>query len=69
MKILIFFISWCILLVLSWPLALIALVLLPFLWLLSIPFRLAAVVVHAVFALLKAVVFLPARLLGHRSGS
>ena len=61
MKILILFVGWCLLLVLCWPLAFITLVLLPFLWLLSIPFRIVGVVVHAVFALLKTLLFLPAR--------
>lgn len=66
MKILMFFIGWCVLLVLCWPVALIALVLLPFIWLLWLPFRLVALVIHAVFALLKTILFLPARLLGYR---
>ena len=64
MKLLIFFISWCILFVLSWPLALAALVLLPVLWLVSLPFRLLWIVVAAAFGLLRAILFLPARLLG-----
>ena len=69
MKAVILFIAWCILLVLCWPLALLALVLLPIIWLLSIPFRLLALVVHAVFALLRTLLLLPARILGHRSGT
>ena len=64
MKLLIFFLAWCILFVLCWPLALLAAVLLPFVWLLSLPFRLLAVVVGAMFAFIRAVLFLPARLLG-----
>ena len=64
MKLLIFFISWCILFVLSWPLALAALVLLPVLWLVSLPFRLLWIVVAAAFCLVRAILFLPARLLG-----
>ena len=64
MKLLIFFISWCILFVLSWPLALAALVLLPIVWLLSLPFRLLWIVVEAAFALVRAILFFPARLLG-----
>ena len=51
---------------LSWPIALAVLVLAPLVWLLSLPFRLLGVVVDAVFALVRAVVMLPARLLGHR---
>ena len=66
MKPLILFVAWCILLVLSWPVALLALVLLPLVWLLSLPFRLIGISVAAVFALLKSLLFLPARLLGYR---
>ncbi|WP_374472009.1 hypothetical protein [Arenimonas sp.] len=66
MKILLFAVGWCLLFVLAWPLALLVLVLWPVLWLLSLPFRLVGVAVDAVFALLKAVLFLPARLLGWR---
>ncbi|RQP22312.1 hypothetical protein [Piscinibacter terrae] len=57
---------WCILFVLCWPLALLALVLWPVLWLLSLPLRLLGMTFDAVFALLRAVLFLPARVLGHR---
>ena len=63
MKGLILFMGWCILFVLSWPIALLALVLLPFVWLLLLPFRLVGMVVSAVFALIRALLFLPARLL------
>jgi hypothetical protein len=59
-------IAWLLLFVLCWPLALLALVLWPVLWLLSLPFRLLAISFDAVFALLRAVLFLPARALGHR---
>jgi len=55
---------WLILLVLCWPLALLALVLWPIVWLLSLPFRLIGIAFEAVFALLRAVLFLPARVLG-----
>lgn len=58
---------WCCLFVLFWPLALLALVLLPLFWVLSIPFRILGVVVDALVAFLRAVLFLPARLLGHRA--
>lgn len=64
MKVLLFFIGWCLLFMLSWPLALLALALAPVVWLLSLPFQLLGIAVGAVFALLKAVLFLPARLLG-----
>jgi uncharacterized membrane protein YgaE (UPF0421/DUF939 family) len=60
------FVVWCILFVLCWPIALLALVLFPFVWLLSLPLRLVGITVGAVFALLKAVLFLPARMLGDR---
>ena len=63
MKLLIFFVSWCILFVLCWPLALLALVLFPFVWLLSLPLRLVGITVGALFAFLRALLFLPARLL------
>lgn len=58
------FITWCILFVLCWPLALLALVLYPLVWLLLLPFRLVGIAVDGVFELLKAVLMLPARLLG-----
>jgi hypothetical protein len=57
------FLLWLILLVLCWPLALLALILYPFVWLLSLPFRLLGITVNAVFDLLKAVITLPARIL------
>ena len=57
------FLLWLILLVLCWPLALLALILYPIVWLLSLPFRLLGITVHAVFDLLKAVITLPARVL------
>lgn len=66
MKVLMLFLVWCILLVLAWPIALLALVLLPLVWLLASPFRLLGLVVAALFALLKAVLTLPARLLNYR---
>jgi hypothetical protein len=64
MKLTILFIAWCILLVLCWPLALLALVLLPAVWLLSLPLRLLGIVVGAFFAFFRAPLFLPARFLG-----
>lgn len=66
MKGLILFVGWCILFVLCWPLALLALVLFPLVWLLFLPLRLVGLTVSAVFALLSALLFLPARLLGWR---
>ena len=60
------FVLWLILLVLCWPLALLALLLYPLFWLLLLPFRLVGITVDAVFELLRAILFLPARLLGAR---
>jgi hypothetical protein len=57
------FLLWCLLFVLCWPLALIAIVLYPFVWLLLLPFRLVGIAVHGVLELVCAVVMLPARLL------
>ena len=58
------FLLWLLLFIVCWPLALLALLLYPLVWLLLLPFRLLGVAVEGVFALLKAVLFLPARLLG-----
>lgn len=58
------FLLWLILLVLCWPLALLALLLYPIVWLLALPFRLVGITVSAVFELLRAIISLPARLLG-----
>ncbi len=55
---------WLILLVLCWPLALLALIAYPFVWLLLLPFRLVGIVVDGVFEFLRALVKLPARILG-----
>lgn len=66
MKTLIALLAWCLLLVASWPLALLVLVLFPFVWLLSLPFRLVGISVDALFALIRAILFLPARVLGWR---
>jgi hypothetical protein len=60
------FLLWCLLLVFCWPLALLALVLWPIVWLVSLPFRLVGITFEAVFALLKALLMLPARVLGSR---
>jgi hypothetical protein len=69
MRTLLVLVGWCILFVLCWPLALLALVLWPFVWLLSLPFRLVGITFEALFALLRAVLLLPARILGYRSSS
>jgi hypothetical protein len=57
------FLAWLVLLILCWPLALLALVLYPLIWILSIPFRLVGITLEGVFGLLKAILFLPARVL------
>jgi len=62
-------IAWLLLLVICWPLAILALVLWPVLWLLSLPFRLLAISFDAIFAFLRALLFLPARVLGYRQNS
>ena len=66
MKLVIALLLWAILLILFWPLALLLVVFLPFLWILSISFRVVGVVLNSVLALLKAILLLPARILGYR---
>jgi hypothetical protein len=66
LKVLIFFVAWCILLVVAWPLAILVLLLAPFVWLVALPFRIVGVEFAALLAFLRALLFLPARLLGHR---
>ena len=60
------FLLWVLLFILCWPLALLALILYPVIWLLLLPFRLVGIAVEGVFELLRAIVLLPARLLGNR---
>lgn len=57
------FLLWFILLVLCWPLALVALVLYPIVWLLLLPFRLVGIAVDGVFELIRAIILFPARIL------
>jgi hypothetical protein len=57
------FLVWLVLLFFCWPLALLALILYPFIWLLLLPFRLIGIAVGGVLELVKAIIFLPARLL------
>ena len=64
MQVLILSVGWCILFVLCWPAALLALILLPIVWLISLPLRLVGITTEAAFALVRTVLFLPARLLG-----
>ena len=66
MKILLTLLLWALLLALCWPLALLVLIAWPFLVLLSIPFRIIGTLMNALLALVKALLFLPARLLGYR---
>jgi hypothetical protein len=58
------FLLWCLLLVLCWPLALLALVLYPLIWLVLLPFRLVGIAVDGALGFVRAVVMLPARVLG-----
>ena len=60
------FILWLLLLVVCWPIALLALVLWPIVWLIALPFRMLGIAVEGAFALLRSLVMLPARLLGAR---
>jgi hypothetical protein len=57
------FLLWCILLILCWPLALLALVVYPLVWLLLLPFRIVGIAVDGVFGLLRGILLLPGRLL------
>lgn len=65
MKVLAILLLWALLFVLAWPLALLVLVAWPLLWLLSIPFRIVGVALEALLALVKSILFLPARVLGY----
>ena len=56
------FLLWCLLFVISWPLALIALVLYPLVWILLLPFRIVGIAVHGALELVAAIVFLPFRI-------
>ena len=57
------FLAWCILFVICWPIALLALIAYPFVWLILVPFRIVGIAVHGVLALVAAVIMFPARLL------
>ena len=63
------FLLWLLLVAVCWPLAVAALLLWPVVWLLSLPFRLVGLAVEGVFALLRAVLLLPARVLGGRTAA
>ena len=62
------FLLWLLLFVVCWPLAIVALLLWPFVWLISLPFRLLGIAVEGAFGLLRAIVTLPARVLGGAPG-
>lgn len=66
MKVLILFICWCVLLVLCWPVALLALLLIPLVWLAALVFKVIALCIEATFVFLRTLLFLPARILGYR---
>lgn len=57
------FFLWCLLLVFCWPIALLALIAYPFVWLILLPFRILGIAVHGILAFLRALFFLPARIL------
>jgi len=63
------FLLWCILFVLCWPLAFVALVLYPLVWLVLLPFRIVGIAVGGVLELMRAIITLPARALGGRRGA
>jgi hypothetical protein len=64
MRVLILFVAWCILFVLCWPIAVLALAVAPLVLLVSLPLRLIGICIDAAFSLLRAVLLLPGRLLG-----
>ena len=61
------FLLWCLLLVFCWPVALLAILLYPIVWLILLPFRLVGIAVEGVFSLLRALILLPSRVLGGRA--
>ena len=63
------FLLWLLLLVVCWPLALLALVLWPIVWILTLPFRMVGIAVEGVFSLLRSIIMLPSRVLSGRRGS
>ena len=63
------FLVWCVLLVLCWPIALLAVLLYPIVWILLLPFRIVGIAVDGVLGLVRAIVMLPARLLGGRTAA
>jgi len=57
------FFLWCLLLIFCWPIAILALILYPFVWLILLPFRILGIAIHGILALLRALFFLPVRIL------
>ena len=68
MRLLLAFLLWCLVLIFCWPLAILAVVFFPILWVLALPFRFLGVVVGAVLQLFKAILYFPARLLEPKKG-
>ena len=66
MRLFVTLLLWALLLAVCWPLALLVLIFWPILWLLSIPFRIVAILMEAMLALVRTLLFLPARMLGHK---
>ena len=64
MKLMLTFFVWCLLFVICWPVAILAIVLFPLVWLVALPFRVAGLALTGLFAFLKAIFMLPARVLG-----
>lgn len=69
MKTLLTVVAWLLLFAICWPLAILAIVIWPVVWLITLPFRLIGITFTALFALLQAIMLLPARLLGWRPSS
>jgi hypothetical protein len=67
MNTLLFLVAWLLLFAISWPLAVLALVVWPIVWLISLPLALVGIAAGAAFALIKAILYLPARILGYRA--
>jgi hypothetical protein len=69
MKLFLILLIWAFLAVVWFPMAILVLLLWPILWMLSIPFRIVGIATHALLAFVKALLFLPARVLGYREGT
>jgi hypothetical protein len=69
MKFFLGFLAWCVVFALCWPVAVLAIIFFPIAWLVLLPFRLAFIAVEAMVALVKVILFLPARLFGSKRGT